>query len=101
MKDLTWFGLIEVVGASSCFVKKNVEGDGYRFECDPESFSISLTEIIQGNSNVILSLKFEKDGELNEAICFGENYDSLLFIENELDEFFALLSEDGVIAYDD
>ena len=46
MKDLTWFGLIEVVGTSSRFVKKNVEGDGYRFECDPDAFSLSITEII-------------------------------------------------------
>ncbi|WP_338853709.1 hypothetical protein WE348_20900 (plasmid) [Alteromonas macleodii] len=101
MKDLTWFGLIEVVGTSSCFVKKNVEGDGYRFECDPDAFSLSITEIIQGNSNVILSLEFNEDGELKVALCFGEEYDSLLFIENELDEFFTLLREDGVIAYDD
>ena len=101
MSNLTWLGIIEQTGTTSKFVEKSAERDGYLFTSDKDRRALAITEMVRGDSSVIVSLKYDEDGELEYAEYFGERYDSTLFIEEELKEFLELLQEDGVIAYDD
>lgn len=101
MKELTWFGRIEAIGNKSAFVKGNVGNDGYLFQCDVDSNQMSITEIIAGDSTVTCLLHFDDDGDLIEAKYYGESYDDVALIEEQLEDILAMLYEDGVIAYDD
>ena len=93
--------MIEKIGTKTQFVQKDDNGNGYRFECDASEKSLAITEVIDGDSSVILQISFTPDGDLVDLVYYSTSYESELFVSEEIAELIELCKEDGVIAYDD